>query len=155
MDLEKASHSVYKIRYHIVLCVKYRKSLFEAEIRQAITEIFEEISERFDIYYHEVGFEEEHVHVMCGASPKYAPSYIVMITKSKTAPQMFKRFPELKKELWGGHFWSAGKYIGTVGDGLNEEIIKKYIRNQEQDKNKAESRIKQLTLFPFLDKKNR
>ena len=153
MDLEKASHSVYKIRYHVVLCVKYRKLLLKAEIRQAITEVFKEISERFDIYYHEVGFEDEHVHIMCGASPKYAPSYIVMITKSKSAIQIFKKFTELKKELWGGSFWSAGKYIGTVGDGLNEEIIKNYIRNQEQSKEKIESRMKQLTLFSFLNKK--
>ena len=150
MELEKASHSVYKIRYHIVLCVKYRKLLLKQEIREAIGKIFKEISERFDIYYHEIGFEEDHVHVMCGASPDYSPSYIVMITKSKTAIEIFKKFPGLKKELWGGHFWSAGKYIGTVGDGLNEEMIKKYIRNQEQNKAKAESRIKQLSLFSLL-----
>lgn len=151
MDLEKANHSVYKIRYHIVLCVKYRKMLLQKELRKAITEIFKEISERFDIYYNEVGFESEHVHIMCGASPKYAPSYIIMITKSKTATQLFKRFLKLKKELWGGNFWSAGKYIGTVGDGLNEELIKKYIKNQEQNKQKAESRIKQLSIFSILN----
>lgn len=152
MDLEKGAHSVYKIRYHIVLCVKYRKLLLMSQIRQAILRIFKQISDRFDIYYDEVGFEDDHVHVMCGASPKYSPSYIVMITKSKSALQIFKEFPSLKQELWGGHFWSAGKFIGTVGDGLNEELIRKYIQEQEQDIHKVESRMKQLRLFPLKPK---
>lgn len=43
---------------------------------------------------------------------------------------MFKQFPELEKDLWGGEFWSDGGYIRTVGEGVNADIIRKYIRNQ-------------------------
>jgi len=36
------------------------------------------------------------------------------------------KFPELKKELWGGHLWSPSYYIGTAGH-VSAEAIQKYI----------------------------
>jgi len=49
---------------------------------------------------------------------------------------MFKAFPEIKKELWGGEFWSDGGYIGTVGDGITAEIIRDYMRSKVPKKKK-------------------
>ena len=60
---------------------------------------------------------------------------------------MFNRFPELRKQLWGGEFWSDGGYIGTVGDGVNSEIVKKYI--QDQGSSEEKSKVQQLQLFPL------
>jgi putative transposase len=54
----------------------------------------------------------------------------MQIIKSITAKQMFKAFPEIRKDLWGGEFWSDGGYIGTVGEGITAEIIRNYIENQ-------------------------
>jgi putative transposase len=39
--------------------------------------------------------------------------------KSVTARELFKKFLELKRELWGGEFWSDGYYLGTVGEKAN------------------------------------
>ena len=67
-----------------------------------------------------------------------------MLFRSK----VFERFPRLKKdELWGGEFWSDGKYIGTVGEVANEEVIKRYIRNQSLDESEVDRRTGQLKLF--------
>ena len=43
---------------------------------------------------------------------------------------MFKRHPDLKEELWGGEFWSDGGYVGTIGEGVNAEVIRNYIKKQ-------------------------
>jgi len=73
---------------------------------------------------------------------------IVAATKSITARKVFERFPKLKREkLWGGEFWSDGKYIGTVGEAASETTIERYIRNQSVDRGTGESRMKQLKLF--------
>jgi len=56
---------------------------------------------------------------------------------------LFKLHPDLKEELWGGEFWSDGGYVGTVGEGVNAEIIREYIRKQGK---KGE----QLKLFDFV-----
>src|SRR3989338_5347262 len=47
-----------------------------------------------------------------------------------TAREIFKKFPRLRRELWGGEFWSDGKYVGTVGEGGNKNVIERYIERQ-------------------------
>lgn len=150
MELGRAAHCVYKIRYHIVTAVKYRKILLIPDVGKCIRDIMQGIGERYSIVIDEIGFDGNHIHVFCGAKPNYSPSQIVNTIKSVTAKQIFKRFPKLKEdELWGGEFWSDGKYIGTVGEATNEEVIKRYIRNQSVDKAEIERRSGQLKLFKF------
>ena len=134
----------------MVTAIKYRKALLDSEIEECIKETLQGISERYEIIIDEVGFDQNHIHIFCGAPPRMAPLRVISIIKSITARKIFERFPNLKEqELWGGKFWSAGKYIGTVGEATSENTIKKYIRNQSPDKKKAETRMIQLKLFKF------
>ena len=70
------------------------------------------------------------MHVLCSVAPRYAPSEIVRLIKGITAREIFKKFLRLKKDLWGGEFWSDGKYIGTIGEGGNKGVIERYIERQ-------------------------
>lgn len=49
------------------------------------------------------------------------------ILKSGSAKAVFKEFPEVKRKLWAGEFWSDGYFVRTVGDRVTTEIIKRYI----------------------------
>ena len=130
-ELCKNSHKVFKIKYHFVFCIKYRKDLFlEEKYARTVKKTCQEIEERYDIKFETIGFDEDHVHFMIQSLPSESPSTIFQIVKSISAKELFKQHPDLKKELWGGHFWSAGGFVGTVGEGINAEIIRKYIRNQ-------------------------
>ena len=147
MELGKTSHSVYKIRYHMVTAVKYRKALLNSEVEACIKETLKGISERYEIVIDEVGFDQNHIHIFCGAPPRMAPLRIIGIIKSITARKIFEKFPRLKKEeLWGGEFWSDGKYIGTVGEATSETTIRNYFRKQSQNNQETETRMKQLKL---------
>ena len=132
----------------MVTAVKYRKVLLNSEVEACIKETLKGISERYEIIIDEVGFDQNHTHIFCGAAPGTAPLRVITIIKSITARKIFEKFPKLKKEeLWGGEFWSNGKYIGTVGEATSEKTIRNYIRNQSLDKTEAEIRMKQLKLF--------
>jgi len=132
----------------MVTAVKYRKVLLNSEVETCIKETLKGISERYEIIIDEVGFDQNHIHIFCGAAPGRAPLRVISIIKSITARKIFEKFPKLKKEeLWGGEFWSDGKYIGTVGEATSEKTIRNYIRNQSLDKTEAETRMKQLKLF--------
>ena len=132
----------------MVTAVKYRKALLNSEIEECITETLKGISERYEIIVDEVGFDQNHIHIFCGAAPRTAPLRVISIIKSITARKIFEKFPKLKREeLWGGEFWSDGKYIGTVGEATSEKTIRNYIRNQSLDKTEVETRMKQLKLF--------
>ena len=115
----------------MVLCVKYRKKLLlrsERVIR--LKEICSEIGKRYWFQFDAIGTDGDHVHILVGSEPKYAPSKVMQIIKSIAAKQIFKDFPEIRKELWGGEFWSDGGYIDTVGEGVTAEIIRDYIEKQ-------------------------
>jgi len=58
----------------------------------------------------------------------------MQIIKSITARKIFKKYPEIRKQLWGGEFWSDGGYIGTVGDRTTSDTIKNYFRIREAKK---------------------
>ena len=127
----------------MVTAVKYRKALLNKEVENCITETLQGISERYEIVIDEVGFDQNQIHIFCGAPPRMAPLRVISIIKSITARKVFEKFPNFKKQ----EFWSDGKYIGTVGEATSETTVKKYIRNHSADKKESESRIKQLKLF--------
>ena len=131
IELRSACHCVYKIRYHMVLCVKYRKKLLlDGERINYIKQICSEIGNRYWFEFDAIGTDGDHVHIFVGAAPKYSPSKVMQIIKSISAKHMSKAFPEIKKELWGGEFWSDGGYIGTIGEGVTADIIRNYIEQQ-------------------------
>ena len=130
----------------MVMCVKYRKQLLKpTEYRQSLVSVLREIGRRYWYEIEEVGTDGDHVHVFVGAAGRWAPSRIMQVLKSLTAREMFRLHPEIRKVLWGGEFWSDGGYIGTVGEGTTEEIVKKYIQEQGSPDEKAMYR--QLVLF--------
>lgn len=131
MNFEKSSHKIFQIKYNFVLILKYRKDLFlNEDYVSSIKDIFLELEKRFNFKFETIGFDEDHLHFMLKSVPNYSPSNIFKIVKSISAKEMFKRFKKLKKEYWGGKFWSDGGYVGTVGEGVNADIIRNYIKNQ-------------------------
>jgi putative transposase len=77
MELKKASHCVYQIRYHMVFCIKYRRGLLAMEERSDyLRQIFHEIGQRYWFEMEEMGTDGDHVHLFVGAAPKYAPSRV-------------------------------------------------------------------------------
>ena len=71
-----------------------------------------EIARRYELHFLEIGTDKDHVHFLIQSVPMYGPTRIVTIVKSTTAKEMFLRVPELKKELWGGAFWTSGYFMG-------------------------------------------
>jgi len=71
----------------------------------------------------------------------------MQIIKSITAREIFKEYPGIRKQLWGGELWSDGGYIGTVGDGTTSDIIKNYVQNQGNEEEKQS--YKQMKIIDF------
>lgn len=116
--------------YHIVFPVKYRKALLDDEVTAYIKEVSKEISFRYEIDFEELGCDQDHIHILCSFHPKYSIGEVVRKFKSITARELFKRYPDLKKALWGGKFWSSGYYVATVGEGGDWSVVERYVKNQ-------------------------
>lgn len=141
MTLVHTWHNVYDTHYHIVFPVKYRKALLTDEIPLAIVALTQEISIRYDIEFEKIGCDQDHIHLLVSFPPKYGGSDVVRIFKSITAKQLFIRFPALRKELWGGEFWSDGFYIATVSERGNWKAVEQYVANQGKTKEPPQLRL--------------
>ena len=140
----KGYHHAYETHYHIVFPVKYRKALLRQEVVNYLKEIFDNIEKRYDIEFEEVGYDLDHIHILCSFPPTKSGGEVVRIIKSLTARELFKKFPDIKKDLWGGNFWTAGYYIATVSEYSNWKVVENYIK--KQGKGNTE-KFEQLTLI--------
>ena len=100
-----------------------------------------EIEDRFEITFDTMGADSNHIHLLCSFHPKYSGRDVVRIFKSITAREVFRQFPDLKKELWGGEFWSDGYYLSTIGERGNLKTIERYIINQGKKPEEARLRL--------------
>ena len=117
------SHNVSVLLYHFVIPAKYRRAIFTGEVDEEIKSICLEIEKRYEIKFLEIGTDNDHVHLLVQSVPMYSPKKIVQTIKSLTAREIFQRRPEVKKQLWGGEFWSDGYFVSTVGKHGNEETV--------------------------------
>jgi putative transposase len=61
--------------------------------------------------------------------PKFSIAFVVGFIKGKSAVQIHRKVLKHKSAI-GLHFWARGYCVSTVG--LDEQTIRKYIREQEQ-----------------------
>lgn len=142
-EVKKGYHCAWQIHYHIVFPVKYRRALLDEGVVEIIKETAVGIQERYAIEFEALGMDRDHIHILCSAHPKIAPGEIVRIFKSITAREVFKRKPEIKKELWGGEFWTDGYYVATVGERADWKTVERYVKKQ----GKPREEMRQLKLF--------
>ena len=133
--------------YHIVCPAKYRRAVFTPPVDLKLKEVCLEISKRFEVTFLEIGTDADHVHFLVQSVPTYSPKRIVQLIKSITAREIFAACPEVKKQLWGGEFWSGGYFVSTVGKHGNEDVIKRYIQEQGAESQYEQLYEEQLNLF--------
>ena len=146
-ELIYRSYNVTVMLYHLVYPSKYRRVVFDESVEQALGDICLEMANRYDLVFLEIGTDGDHVHFLIQSIPRYRPSDLVRIIKSITAREIFRRMPQVKKQLWGGTFWSEGYFMATVGQHSTEAVIGEYVRNQGTEKAYKRLHHQQLELF--------
>ena len=125
------SHNASNLVYHFVCPTKYRRVVITENVDRSMKQTCEGIELRYDwIVFLEVGADKDHVHFLIQSTPNYSPAKIITTVKSIIAKRMFAEHPEVKKQLWGGQFWSDGYFVASVGKNRSEEVIRNYVKNQ-------------------------
>jgi putative transposase len=94
----------------------------------------------------ELNVQEDHVHLMVSIPPKISVSVLMGTLKGKLAIKLFKSYPGSKKKpYWGNHFWAHGYFASTIG--LDEDVIRRYVKYQENEQRKEENQGKNFGLF--------
>ena len=129
MKLDTNNHSVFKLSYHLVLVIKYRKKVINDNISNRLREIFENISSKYNITLEEWNHDNEHVHLLFRAYPNTEISKFINAYKSASSRLIKKEYPIIRKQLWKEYFWSRSYCLLTTG-GVPIEVIRKYIENK-------------------------
>ena len=141
------NHNVTVLIYHLVFPAKYRKVVLSDKVDAVIKETCIEIEKRYDVKFLEIGTDKDHVHFLVQSVPKSSVSELVRMIKSIIAKEVFRLAPEVKKQLWGGEFWSDGFFASTVGRHADEKVMQNYVKNQGNSDYKAVHKDYQLRLF--------
>jgi REP element-mobilizing transposase RayT len=132
--------------YHLVFPAKYRRAVFDEKVDEELKDVCLEIEKRYQIKFLEIGTDKDHVHFLVQSIPRYSVTNIVTMIKSLTAREIFRRCPQVKKQLWGGEFWTDGYFASTVGKHGDEDTIGRYVKKQGSSYSKLHE-DKQLMLF--------
>ena len=130
-DWQTLSHVKWDCKYHIVFVTKYRHKTIYGELRGKIGPIIRQLCEQKGLDLHEGHAMPDHIHLCLSIPQKYSVSNTVGFIKGKSAIRIHRELLHTKC-MTGLSFWARGYCANTVG--LDEEMIKAYIRQQDQNR---------------------
>ena len=134
MTVKHTSHARYELWYHYAWSTKYRKSIWKDEQKQtAVKNLFRKIAEQYDMEIGEIELLSDHIHFTLTAPSRIAPARAAQILKSVSTKALFRYYPELKREYWGGEIWVQGYFVRSCGPGLTKKAIDQYILEQSEE----------------------
>ena len=132
-ELHRSNGAVFRLDYHLILCVKYRRKAFDNEnIIEAFKKMSKEIAEKCGVNVLSQECGQDHAHLLISTKPTTNLTRYVNILKGHTARFLRKQYSEdLKDKLWGDSFWSDSYYIASVGN-TSIKTLYKYIEKQKK-----------------------
>ena len=125
------SHTKHRLQVHLVWIPKYRKRVIKGKIANRIRGLLYDACKINRWWIEEISIKDDHVHMMIQINPRESVAEVVQILKGGTSIVIRREYPELGEFLWGDSFWADGYFAETVGQ-VDEEIVKKYIREQQR-----------------------
>ncbi|OCN05350.1 transposase [Erysipelotrichaceae bacterium MTC7] len=122
---------VYSIQYHLVWCVKYRHDVLYGDVDMDVKALLKQIADDNHINIIEMESRKDHIHLHIECNPQHYIPSIVKAFKGVSARLLFKKHPELKQQLWGGHLWNPSYFVATVSNNT-EKQIRAYIQSQKK-----------------------
>ena len=135
-EWKNQSHVKWYCKYHIVFSPKYRKKAMFGSLRKGVGKILRELCNQSGVELVEGHAMSDHVHLCLSIPPKYSVANTVGFLKGKSAIRIHREYLGRKRNFTGFHFWARGYCVSTVG--LDEAVIREYIRNQEKEEKRQE-----------------
>ena len=134
-EWQSQTHVKWYCRYHVVIVPKYRRKSMFGALRKDVGQILKELCRRFEIELVEGHVMPDHVHMCLSIPPKYSVANALGKLKGKSAILINQKYGR-RKNVMGFQFWARGYCVSTVG--LEEAVIRQYIRTQEEREVKEE-----------------
>ena len=138
----RASHVIWHCQYHVGWVPKYRYRVLQGPVGKEVYKCVMVFCQQLDCEVVELNVQTDHIHLLVKVPPKLSSSELMGVLKGRSAIRLYNRFPHIRKKLWGNHFWARGYFVDTVG--VNEEIIRRYVRHQDKKDQEIEQQMELL-----------
>jgi len=131
-DIRRGRSVVYALTVHLVFVTKYRRGVITNRVLEHIRNTCRDVCVKMGAELRELDGGDDHIHLLVGYPPKLSISRLVNSLKLVSARLLRKRdFPEVRRKLWGNHFWTPSYYAGSCG-GASLQTVKRYIQDQRR-----------------------
>ena len=132
-DLDKSSHSVYSLHYHLVLVVKYRRDVFTEDMKNFMRGAIEGFTDNYGVEIERLEADGDHVHILFKAKPSTDLTKFINTLKGSTARRIRNEFhDEIKRKLWGDSFWTDSYCLISTGQVSLDTLIE-YVDSQREE----------------------
>lgn len=129
-EYKKNRHSIYNLKYHLVVVTKYRNRCINEDILNFLKNYSKKLIEDRNGSLIEFNGEEDHIHLLFELPPQVELAKFINGFKTATSRLVRKNYANhLSNYYWKDVFWSRSYFIATTG-GVSIDVIKQYIENQ-------------------------
>ena len=124
----KNTGAVFSLKYHVVWCPKYRRSVLTPPVDGRLKELLAEVAAEHGMTIHAAEVMPDHVHLFVESDPTLCVAEIVNRFKGRSSHVLRQEFPSLRSRL--PTLWSRSYFASTVG-AVSEQTIRRYIEAQK------------------------
>lgn len=127
---EKGAHTLYDLKVHLIWVPKYRKRVLIGQVALRTRDVLRQIALEHEMEVISGKVAPDHVHMFVTFRPMQPIAKAVQYLKGISSRILLQEFAHLKKQFWGRHLWARG-YCAITSGNITDEIIQKYIEEQE------------------------
>jgi len=132
-NLDRGSHSVYSLNYHLILTTKYRRGVLTEEITRFTREVIERFQGNYDVEITNLNGEDDHIHILFKAKPTTNLAKFVNAVKGATSRRIRNEYgEEIKDKLWEDSFWNGSYCLISTGQ-VSIDTLKQYVEEQRKE----------------------
>jgi putative transposase len=135
------AHTKTDLKVHLVWVPKYRKKVLTGEVAIRVRDVLRQIAMEHELDVISGKVSSDHVHMFIGYNPTLDVSKIMQWLKGISSRILLSEFSHLRKQFWGRHLWARG-YLAVSSGNITDEMIQKYIEEQEGEPVIDDSRFK-------------
>ena len=131
MDFVRGSSSYARLKIHVTFKTKYCNPVFDyRDLREDCKNLFYRIAEEQGVVIEEIGFDEDHVHMVWRIKVTHSLDKLAKVFKGTTGRKLLAKYPYIKKRyFWGSGLWSGVIFADAVGRNYDE--VSNYVKSQK------------------------
>lgn len=135
---QSLAHAKRGCTYHVVWIPKCRRKVLYGECRMEMKEVLAQmVAAKDGLEIVEGSVCRDHIHMCPRIAPKWSVGKVMGYLKGKSSLILFDRHPERRGATGRDRtFWAKGHFASTVG--INEAVIRNYVREREDASKIAE-----------------